>query len=95
MRDIVDVPLLRDLRQRDVRLFGRALDLREAASRWLTYIPAVFPTDTHMQSAARFTLLRSATNPDGSASVTQRVFAITGEILPDGRCRATVAQAAA
>lgn len=43
MQGLANVPLLRDLQRRDVRLFARALDLREAASRWLTYIPSVFP----------------------------------------------------
>jgi hypothetical protein len=43
MQEITKVPLLDDLRQRDVRLFARALDVRDTAARWLTYIPAVFP----------------------------------------------------
>jgi hypothetical protein len=37
------------VQRRDVRLFARALDVREAALRWLTYVPTVF---THSRGAA-------------------------------------------
>lgn len=74
MQDVANVSLFRDLQQRDVRLFARALDLRDAAARWLTYIPAVFPHYTlhaveHSDAIVRqlSNILYGDDSPDASA----------------------------